>query len=73
VTEKCFVAGGYGDLAKKLGARIIDLNDAGERPGGRELVRNVELKDGLKEKILLDFKILLRCGLRYFRTGIEKS
>jgi uncharacterized protein (DUF362 family) len=50
VTEKCFVAGGYGDLAKKLGARIIDLNDAGERPGGRELVRNVELKYGLKRK-----------------------
>jgi uncharacterized protein (DUF362 family) len=50
VTEKSFVVGGYAHLAKKLGADLVDLNDAGEKPGGRELVRRVELKNGLKRK-----------------------
>jgi uncharacterized protein (DUF362 family) len=48
VTEKCFAAGGYSDLAKKMGAHLVDLNEAGEKAGGRELVRKVELKHGLK-------------------------
>ena len=37
-------------MAKKLGADLVDLNDAGEKPGGREKVRQVELKNGLKRK-----------------------
>ena len=35
---------------KKWGLILIDLNDAGEKPGGRELVKNVDLKHGLKKK-----------------------
>ena len=50
VTQKCFTVGGYADLAKRLGASLIDLNDAGEKEGGRELVRKVELKHGLISK-----------------------
>lgn len=50
VTEKCFVMGGYADLAKKMKAVLVDLNDAGEKAGGREWVRNVGLKPGLKWK-----------------------
>jgi uncharacterized protein (DUF362 family) len=50
VTERCFSESGYADLAKKMGANLIDLNDAGEKAGGRELVKNVGLKHGLKQK-----------------------
>jgi uncharacterized protein (DUF362 family) len=50
ITEKCFATGGYSDLAKKMGARLVDLNEAGEEAGGRERVRKVELKHGLKWK-----------------------
>jgi uncharacterized protein (DUF362 family) len=50
ITEKCFAKGGYVDLAKKMGARLVDLNEAGEKDGGRELVRRVELQHGLKWK-----------------------
>lgn len=50
VTERCFSESGYADLAKKMGAKLIDLNDAGERAGGRELVKNVGLNHGLKKK-----------------------
>jgi uncharacterized protein (DUF362 family) len=50
VTERCFDVSGYADLAKRIGATLIDLNDAGEKPGGRELVKNVGLEHGLKKK-----------------------
>ena len=33
-----------------MGATLVDLNDAGEKPGGRELVKNVGLEHGLKKK-----------------------
>ena len=50
VTERCFSVSGYADLAKRIGAILIDLNDAGEKAGGRELVKNVGPKHGLKKK-----------------------
>jgi uncharacterized protein (DUF362 family) len=50
VTERCFSEGGYVNLAKRMGATLVDLNDAGEKAGGRELVKNVDLKHGLKKK-----------------------
>jgi len=58
-TERCFVVGGYADLAKKLGASLIDLNDAGEEFGGRELVREVHLPRGLREKSYWISKVFL--------------
>jgi uncharacterized protein (DUF362 family) len=59
ITEKCFAKGGYGDLAKKMGARLVDLNEAGEKDGGREMVRKVELQHGLKWKSYWISKIFL--------------
>lgn len=50
ITQKSFVAGGYVDLSRQLGADLVDLNNAGEKPGGREMVRRVELKNGLKRQ-----------------------
>ena len=50
VTERCFSENGYADLAKRMGATLVDLNDAGEKPGGRELVKKMSLKHGLKNK-----------------------
>jgi len=50
ITEKSFLAGGFMDLARQLGADLVDLNDAGEKPGSQERVRRVELKNGLKRK-----------------------
>jgi uncharacterized protein (DUF362 family) len=50
VTQRCFLSTGYTDLAERMGATVIDLNHAGKTPGGRELVRNVDLKYGLKKK-----------------------
>jgi uncharacterized protein (DUF362 family) len=48
LTEKCFARGGYADLAEKMGALLVDLNEAGEKDGGRELVRKVEVRHGLQ-------------------------
>lgn len=49
-TALCFEAGGFGELAKKYGAVLVDLNAAGKKENGRELVRNVEIEHGLKSK-----------------------
>jgi uncharacterized protein (DUF362 family) len=59
-TGLAFAAGGFVDLAKRLDAELVDLNEAGREPGGRELVREVRLAHGLKRtsywlsKTLLD-------------------
>ena len=50
VTKKCFSVCGYVDLAKMMRATLVDLNNAGEKPGGRELVKEVGIKHGLKKK-----------------------
>jgi uncharacterized protein (DUF362 family) len=50
ITERAFSDSGYADLAKKIGAALVDLNHAGEKVGGRELVREVALEHGLKKK-----------------------
>jgi len=50
VTERCFAVSGYAELAKRMGATLVDLNHAGERDGGRELVKTVALEHGLMKK-----------------------
>jgi len=50
ITGRCFSVSGYADLAKRMGATLVDLNHAGEKAGGRELIKKVGLEHGLKQK-----------------------
>ena len=47
-TQLAFERGGIRALARRLDAGLLDLNEAGRAPGGRELVREVRLPRGLQ-------------------------
>ena len=47
-TSAAFAAGGFVALARRLDAALLDLNEAGREPGGRELAREVPLAHGLR-------------------------
>ena len=47
-TQLAFERGGIRELARRLDAGLLDLNEAGREPGGRELVREVHLAQGLQ-------------------------
>lgn len=49
-TAAAFAASGIRDLARRLGAGLLDLNEAGAEPGGRELVREARLEHGLRRQ-----------------------
>ena len=48
-TQLAFERGGIRDLARRLGAELLDLNEAGRGAFGRELVRKVRLAHGLQD------------------------
>lgn len=47
-TQLAFERGGFGELARRLDAELLDLNQAGRGIFGRELVRKVRLPHGLQ-------------------------
>jgi uncharacterized protein (DUF362 family) len=49
-TQLAFERCGIRDLARRLDAGLLDLNDAGHEAGGRTLVREVHLPHGLQRK-----------------------
>jgi uncharacterized protein (DUF362 family) len=49
-TQLAFERGGIRDLARRLGADLLDLNEAGREPGARDLVREVRLPHGLERR-----------------------
>ena len=49
-TRLAFDRGGIRGLARRLGAGLLDLNEAGREPDGRELVREVRLPHGLQQR-----------------------
>lgn len=49
-TRLAFERGGIAALARRLDAGLLDLNEAGREPGGRDLVREVRLAHGLERK-----------------------
>lgn len=49
-THLAFDRAGIRDLARRLGAGLLDLNQAGSRPGERDLAREVRLPHGLQRR-----------------------
>ena len=50
-TQLAFERSGIRALARRLDAELLDLNEAGREPGGRELVREVQLPHGLQRRL----------------------